>query len=44
MDNFDPVSYPAYTIARVLEYGNEAAVAWLREAFSEEMIQTSHLE
>jgi len=39
LDNFDPVSYPHYTIARLLEYGNEAAVAWLRETFSEEMIQ-----
>ena len=39
MDNFDPVSYPRHTIARVLEFGNEAAVAWLRETFSEEMIK-----
>ena len=39
MDNFDPVCYPPHTIARVLEYGNEAAVAWLRETFSEEMIK-----
>ena len=39
LDNFDPVSYAAYTIARVLEYGNEAAIAWLRATFGEEMIK-----
>ncbi|PYV21789.1 MAG: hypothetical protein DMG27_19840, partial [Acidobacteria bacterium] len=39
LDNLDPVSYPNYTIARLLEYGNQAAVAWLRETFSEEMIK-----
>jgi len=39
LDNFDPVSYPQHTIARVLEFGNEAAVVWLRETFSEEMIK-----
>ena len=39
LESFDPVSYAAYTIARVLEYGNEAAVAWLRETFSEETIK-----
>jgi hypothetical protein len=36
---FDPVAFPDYTIFRVLEYGDQEAVAWLREAFSEEAIK-----
>jgi hypothetical protein len=38
LDNFNPVSYPAYTIARVLEYGDDKAIAWLRDTFSETQI------
>ena len=38
-DHFNPASYPDYTIARVLEYGNETAVKWLRETFSEPEIK-----
>jgi hypothetical protein len=38
LDHFNPVSYPAYTIARVLEYGDDKAVAWLRDTFSENQI------
>jgi hypothetical protein len=38
LDNFNPVSFPAYTIARVLEYGDEKAIAWLRDTFSETQI------
>lgn len=38
-DNFDPASYPEYTIFRLLEYGNEEAVGWLKENFSEEQIR-----
>jgi hypothetical protein len=34
-ETFDPHSYPDYTIGRLLEFGNENAVAWLRQAFSE---------
>lgn len=33
--NFTPEAYPDYTIFRVLEFGDEAAVTWLRETFSE---------
>ena len=40
LDNFDPSSHPAYTIARILEYGDKPAVAWLREMFSEDQIIT----
>ncbi len=38
LENFDPAAYPVYTIERVLEHGNEEAVAWLRRTFSEEQI------
>jgi hypothetical protein len=44
LDTFDPTSYPGYTIARILEYGDDAAVQWLCEAFTkpeiEEVIRT----
>jgi len=36
---FDPQSYPEYTIARILEYGDEPAVSWLKEAFAEDQIR-----
>jgi hypothetical protein len=39
LDSFDPSSYPQYTIARVLEFGDREAVAWLREVFSERQIK-----
>ena len=35
LENFTPKAYPDYTIFRVLELGDEAAVAWLRQTFSE---------
>jgi hypothetical protein len=35
LDSFNPCAYPAYTIARVLEYGDQEAVVWLKEAFTE---------
>ena len=38
LESFDPAEYPVYTIERVLEYGDEAAVAWLRRTFTEEQI------
>lgn len=38
-DSFDPLACPEYTIFRVLEYGDEHAVAWLRENFSEAKIK-----
>ena len=37
-DQLDPLAYPHYTIARVLELGDERAVRWLRETFSEAQI------
>ena len=33
--NFNPAAYPDYTIARVLEMGDEKAVQWMKENFSE---------
>lgn len=38
VDNFDPAAYPRYTIERVLEYGDEDAVAWMRRLFTEEQV------
>lgn len=37
--NFDPSAYPDYTIFRVLELGDNQAIAWLREMFSDEEIR-----
>ena len=39
LDSFNPNSYPEYTIARVLEFGDENAVAWLKESFPENEIK-----
>ena len=37
--NFDPAAYPQYTIGRILEYGDQEAVAWLKGAFSADTIK-----
>ena len=39
LDSFDPAVHPDYTIFRVLEYGDESAVTWLRETFSPDEIR-----
>lgn len=39
LGNFDPKAHPDYSIFRVLEYGDEMAVKWLRETFSENEIR-----
>ena len=39
LDNFNPTDYPIYTIARILEYGDEQAVAWLKETFPADQIK-----
>ena len=36
---FNPAEYPDYTIFRVLEFGDDGAVAWLRQTFSEDEIR-----
>jgi hypothetical protein len=38
LDSLDPLAYPAYTIARVLEFGDRNAIAWLRKTFTESQI------
>jgi hypothetical protein len=37
-DQFDPVSHPAYTLGRILEYGDDQAVRWQRDTFTETQI------
>lgn len=39
LEKFDPTEYPIYTIERVLEYGDEEAVAWLLQIFTKEEIR-----
>jgi len=34
-DTFVPESYPDFSIFRVLEYGDDPAVTWMRQIFSE---------
>lgn len=36
---FHPTDYPDYTIGRILEYGDQEAVSWLKETFTEEQIK-----
>jgi hypothetical protein len=38
LDNFDPLAFPTYTIGRILELGNQDAIAWLKDTFSETQI------
>jgi hypothetical protein len=38
LDNFDPLAFPTYTIGRILEYGNQDAIAWLKDTFSDNQI------
>ena len=38
LEHFEPAAYPVYTIERVLEFGDEEAVAWLRRTFTEGQI------
>jgi hypothetical protein len=38
LENFDPLAFPTYTIGRILEYGNQDAIAWLKETFSDTQI------
>jgi len=39
LDTFQPEAYPDYTILRILEYGGEEAVSWMRCAFPEAEIR-----
>lgn len=39
-DAVDPAEWPEYAIFRVLEFGDDAAVTWMREHFSEAQIRS----
>ena len=39
LDSFNPHANPDYTISRVLEFGDERAVAWMKGTFSEAEIK-----
>lgn len=39
LDTFLPEAHPEYTIFRVLELGDECAVTWLRQTFSDSDIR-----
>ncbi len=38
-DSFDPADYPEYTISRILELGDEPAVKWRKQTFTEAAIR-----
>ncbi len=38
-ENFDPQEYPRSTIFRLLEFGDERAISWLRSQFTKEEIE-----
>lgn len=38
-ENFDPQEYPRYTIFRLLEFGDERAITWLRSEFTKAQIE-----
>jgi hypothetical protein len=38
VETFDPQAWPRYTIERVLEYGDDGDVSWMRQAFTREQI------
>jgi hypothetical protein len=38
LDTFTPEAYPEYTLLRVLEFGDDMAVTWLRQTFPESEI------
>jgi hypothetical protein len=40
LDTFAPEDFPDYTILRVLEFGDDSAVKWLRETFAESQIKS----
>lgn len=37
-DTFEPSAHPAYTIARILEFGDQEAIRWLKETFADDVI------
>jgi hypothetical protein len=41
IERFEPKTYPRYTIERVLEHGDEDAVAWLLRLFTRDEIRAT---
>jgi hypothetical protein len=39
LDSFNPNAYPDYAITRVLEFGDERAIVWMKDTFSEAEIK-----
>ncbi|MFB3906362.1 MAG: hypothetical protein ACE15E_23200 [Acidobacteriota bacterium] len=39
LETFEPRSYPEFTIFRLLEFGDEKAIAWLRAEFPSDQIE-----
>lgn len=39
LETFEPREYPQYTIGRILEFGTDEAVAWMKSVFTEEEIK-----
>ena len=39
LQDVELTAYPEYAIGRVLEYGDERAVAWMRETFARDEIE-----
>lgn len=39
LDNFVPTDFPTYTIGRILELGDDDAVQWMTQTFSEAQIR-----
>ncbi|MCL4551548.1 MAG: hypothetical protein M1495_23615 [Bacteroidetes bacterium] len=37
--SFDPLEHPRYTISRVLELGDKEAITWMKEHFTESLIE-----
>ncbi len=44
VDSFAPAAFPDYTIARILEFGDQVAIHWLMETFPREQIQRVIIE
>lgn len=41
IESFEPKTYPRYTIERVLEHGDEEAVAWLLRLFTRDEVRAA---
>ena len=39
LNTFDPAAFPDYTIFRILEFGDDEAVNWMRVEFSEDEVK-----